>query len=122
MPNSTAREVGSPFTDLERRLLEKLCAGEGPKLEQAREQLAHATWGGTEFDDCDCFLIQVNRQPGMKKIRHRDGPLRLLEVVQDGKFLGPLELWVVSGYLHSADYIPFDDHSELPDPSLVDPN
>lgn len=80
----------------------------------AREQLRAASWGGYEFDECDCFLISVPPLPEASRISHDGGPFSVLEVSRAGEGLGHLELWVVDGYLHSVDYMTFGDHEKLP--------
>ena len=114
MTMSRGRTVGCAFSGKEQAILDLLCSGDHPYRGLAREQLRVASWGGYEFDDCDCFLVSVPKLPRAYRIRHGGGPFSVLEVSRDGEALGHLELWVVDGYLHSADYIPFDDHELLP--------
>ena len=62
MIKDTTREVGAAFTPLELSLLERLCSGNWSGSEEARAQLAAASWGGYSYPDatnCHCFLISV---------------------------------------------------------------
>ncbi len=117
MTRNTARFVGESFSPLENALLDILCSGAGAAASTARAQLSQATWGGYEFDECDCFLISVTPTPGSRAIMHDGGPFSFAEVSDGTHGLGFLELWVVDGRLHSVNYMPFgDDHVALPSP------
>jgi hypothetical protein len=96
-------------------MLDLLCRGDDPLRELAREQLRLASWGGHQFDECDCFLISVPTLPDASRIQHGGGPFSALGVVRAGEGLGTLDLWVVDGYLHSVDYMTYGDHEALPD-------
>lgn len=111
---SRGRAVGSAFSPKEQTLLDLLCCGTQHHRDLAREQLRAASWGGYEFDECDCFLISVPPLPEASRISHDGGPFSVLEVSRAGEGLGHLELWVVDGYLHSVDYMTFGDHEKLP--------
>lgn len=105
-----ARTTGSPLTDHERALLERMCAGDWPGAAQARAQLAHARWGGKDHDGDACFLVDIPASVDVPAIPpHNGGPIATLGVVADGVSLGTLELWVNHGRLHSLDYSTFDD-------------
>jgi hypothetical protein len=115
------RKAGDPFTSNERDLLELLCGGDDPQGVVAREQLRSARWEGYEFEDCDCFRVSVAELPQSSRIRHEGGPFSVLEVSHRGECLGLMELWVVDGYLHSVNYMPFaDNHDTLPGPADFD--
>lgn len=113
------RQIGEAFTPTEQTLLELLCTGEGPRFVHAREQLAFASWGGYEYQECECFAIRLDPRHRPSPIEHDGGPFSSLDVVREGEGLGTVDLWVVDGVLHSVDYMPFvDDHTEFPDPAL----
>lgn len=115
MPAFEARVAGDDFTPAERQLLDLLCSGRGPQSVVARRQLRMARWGGYEYEDCKCFLIQNPLSSTASPIEHDGGPFTMIEVSAGSEFLGLLELWVVEGYLHSVTYMPFGgDHVELP--------
>ncbi|MGP5229207.1 hypothetical protein [Arthrobacter rhombi] len=115
MNMSRGRAVGSAFSAKEKTVLDLLCSGDHPYRELAREQLRVASWGGYQLDECDCFLISVPKLPKAARIRHGGGPFSTLDVSRAGEGLGQLDLWVVDGYLHSVDYMTYDDHEMLPD-------
>ncbi len=112
---SHGRDTGGAFSEKEQAILDLLCRGDDPERGRAREQLRFAAWGGYAFDECDCFLISVPRQPKDARLSQDDGPLSVLDVSRDGEGLGHLELWVIDGRLHSVDYSTFEDHDALPD-------
>lgn len=115
MKMSRGRAVGSAFSAKEKALLDLLCSGDHPYRELARDQLRVASWGGYQLDECDCFLISVPRLPKTARIRHGGGPFSVADVSRAGEDLGQLDLWVVDGYLHSVDYMTYDDHELMPD-------
>lgn len=111
------RLVGESFSPLEGELLDLLCSGEDAASSIARAQRATARWGGYEHAGCECFLISTTSGDGTPPIDHDGGPFAMAEVADGTSALGFLELWVVDGYLHSVNFMPFgDDHVGLPTP------
>lgn len=113
LTESVVRAAGSAVSVKEQALLDLLCRGSHPLRGLAREQLRFASWGGYQYDECDCFLISVPKLPKTSRIRHSGGPFSVVDVSRAGEGLGQLELWVVNGYLHSVDYMTYDDHENL---------
>lgn len=117
------RVPGDPFTELEKALLKRLCAGDWKGSLQAREQLAHARWGGYSFEGCECFLINVPTDIGLPLVpKFSGGPFAFLDVSGGEAGVGLLELWIERGVLHSVDYIPLDgsDGENLPELEYVE--
>ncbi|WDH79724.1 hypothetical protein PTQ19_04580 [Microbacterium esteraromaticum] len=109
------RPVGTHLTRTERQLMELLCSGTDAQSAIAREQLMQAQWGGYPHAECECFLLTFAGRAGLAPIDHDGGPFAMVEVSAHGETLGFIELWVVDGYLHSVDYMPFgDDHVQIP--------
>lgn len=88
---------------------------------EARRQLALARWGGLEFDACECFLVEVPEDLGLRRIPQRSGgPFATVDVRDGNTALGHLNLWAVDGRLHSVDYMTFDaPGGKLPAVALI---
>ena len=113
MNHGSRRVPGDPLSPHERALLDILCSGTWPGTSEARQQLTHARWGGLEFDECECFLIDVPEELDLPKIPKRSGgPFATVEVLDGETALGHLNLWAVDGLLHSVDYMTFDAPDE----------
>lgn len=113
MNHHSLRVPGDPLNPRERALLDILCSGTWRGTSEARQQLAHARWGGLEFDDCECFLIDVPEELDLPRIPKRSGgPFATVEVLDGETALGHLNLWAVDGLLHSVDYMTFDAPDE----------
>ena len=113
MNHDSRRAPGDPLSLHERALLELLCSGTWHGTVEARQQLAHARWGGLQFDDCECFLVEVPEHLDLPRIPKRSGgPFATVEVPDEETALGHLNLWVVDGLLHSVDYMTFDAPDE----------
>ncbi|GAA1874233.1 hypothetical protein GCM10009715_21180 [Paeniglutamicibacter psychrophenolicus] len=113
MNHDSRRVPGDPLSTHERALLELLCSGTWHGTIEARRQLAHARWGGLEFDDCECFLVVVPEDLDLPRIPKRSGgPFSTVEVHDGESALGHLNLWSVDGLLHSVDYMTFDAPDE----------
>lgn len=109
------RTAGEALSPTEHEILALLCSGNDPQSATAREQLSAARWGSYPYEDCECLLLSIENPDALPLIDHDGGPFSMVEVCQDNQGLGFLELWVVDGYLHSIDYMPFkDDHIRLP--------
>lgn len=109
MKNDPRRMPGDPLSPHERALLEILCSGKWPGTTEAREQAAHARWGGREFDECECFLVDIPGHLNLPRIPKRSGgPFATVDVHDGDVALGHLNLWAVDGLLHSVDYMTFD--------------
>ncbi|QEP07733.1 hypothetical protein [Glutamicibacter sp. ZJUTW] len=115
MDHRPPRTPGEELRPAELELLALLCSGKDAESALARQQLEFARWGCYEFEDCECFLISFISKRDCRSIRHGDGPFSTVDVGKGGEYLGQLTLWVVDGYLHSVDYMPFeDDPGHLP--------
>lgn len=115
MPARQDRTVGERLSASERDLLTQLCSGDDTRSATARDQLRVTRWGGYAYDDCECILLTVDRHVACPVIDHDGGPFAMVEVSSAGECHGLVELWVVDGYLHSVDYMPFGlDHAGLP--------
>ncbi|GGJ69865.1 hypothetical protein ACX5K5_11060 [Glutamicibacter bergerei] len=109
MRPETSRSKGEELSQAERDILALLCSATDAESAKARQQLQFSRWDGFQFDECECFLIAVTKGPECKRIRHGGGPFSSATVLQNEKALGHLDLWVIDGYLHSLDYMPFED-------------
>lgn len=113
MEDDSRRIPGSPLNAHESALLDRLCSGTWPGMKEAREQAAHASWGGREIDGCDCFLIDVPEELNLARIpKHSSGPFATLDVTDGDTALGHLNLWISDGVLDSVDYMTFDAPDE----------
>lgn len=113
MIDDPRRVPGDPLSPHERALLERLCSGTWRGTSEALQQLAHARWGGLEFDDCECFLVEVPEDLDLPRIPQRSGgPFATVDVLDGNTALGHLNLWAVDGRLHSVDYMTFDGPDE----------
>ena len=109
MDNRPKRVPGGELRPAELELLALLCSGTDAVSAKARQQLKFARWGGYQFKECECFSISFTSKRDCQSVRHGGGPFSTVLVSKDGKELGHLDLWVVAGYLHSVDYMPFED-------------
>lgn len=83
MTNLPRRFLGNIFSPKENALLDILCSGTDAKSSLARAQRATATWGGYEFDECECFLITVPSTAECPAIEHAGGLFSSAEVADD---------------------------------------
>ena len=113
MERDTRRMLGDELNAHERALPDLLCSGNWRGTSEARQQAAHARWGGWQFDECECFLVDVPEDLNLARVPSRSGgPFATLDVVDGDTLLGHLNLWQANGVIHSVDYMPFDASDE----------